>query len=107
MARRAERAADPARQPVARRSVFVAHAPHAHSVCLAGTFNGWDPASLPMTRRVTGDWTIELELAPGRHEYKYVIDGRWCCAADADACASPAPASVQNAFGTLNHVRDV
>ena len=89
------------------RTLFRVHAPHAHSVCLAGTFNGWDPGALPMMRRVTGEWTIELDLAPGRYEYKFVVDEKWCCARGGESCPPPAPPSVANPFGSVNHVKDV
>jgi hypothetical protein len=33
-------------------------------------------AALPM-RWVDGAWTIKVNLKPGKHEYKYVVDGIW------------------------------
>ena len=110
MARRSERAHDPVRRGVAnphRSSRFIVHAPHADAVCLAGTFNAWDPASLPMARGITCDWTIERELPPGRHEYKIVVGGRWCRAPGGPGCESAAVTTVLNAFGTANHLREV
>lgn len=50
--------------------------PHARLVTLAGEFNGWNPVSLPFTRR-NGEWICRIELEPGRYEYKLVIDGIW------------------------------
>jgi 5'-AMP-activated protein kinase regulatory beta subunit len=52
-----------------------------------------------------GSWRVELELAPGRYEYKFIVDGAWCCEpghADAD-CADCVP----NACGTMNRVIEV
>ena len=55
---------------------FSYDAPSATSVNLAGEFNSWDPASLPMADEDgDGVWTVTLEVAPGRYDYKFVIDG--------------------------------
>jgi len=45
------------------------------TVHLAGEFNGWSTSADPMTRQADGSWTIVKRLAPGRHPYKFVIDG--------------------------------
>jgi hypothetical protein len=48
----------------------------AKSVYLAGGFNRWDGTALPMAR--TGDaWVARIDLPPGRHPYKLVVDGAW------------------------------
>ena len=51
--------------------------PSVESVHLAGTFNGWDPSSQRMDGP-NGDGTFRttVVLAAGRHEYKFVVDGR-------------------------------
>jgi 1,4-alpha-glucan branching enzyme len=51
-------------------------APGAKEVSLAGSFNGWDAAALPM-KKVGDVWAVDLELKPGRHEYRFVLDGQW------------------------------
>jgi hypothetical protein len=48
----------------------------AQNVYLAGEFNGWSNRSLKMTQS-GGEWTAQVELEPGRHAYKFVVDGRW------------------------------
>lgn len=49
-----------------------------HSVHLAGGFNGWSSADLPMTPDADGVYVAEIPLNPGVHFYKFVIDGeRW------------------------------
>jgi 1,4-alpha-glucan branching enzyme len=86
---------------------FSCHAPHAGVVCVAGTFNGWEPAATPLTRRADGTWAVTLDLPPGRYEYKFVVDGRWCCE---PGCEEPAPTCshcVPNPFGTMNRVVEV
>ncbi|MBZ0122194.1 MAG: glycogen-binding domain-containing protein [Sandaracinaceae bacterium] len=54
-------------------------APRASLVTVAGTFNGWSEDATPMARGKDGVWRVEVDLAPGRHEYKYLVDGNWCC----------------------------
>ncbi len=53
----------------------------ARTVHLAGEFNGWDPAALPMTDDDgDGVWRVVLDLQSGRTwQYKFVVDGgvRW------------------------------
>ena len=56
------------------------------SVRLAGPFNEWD--GIEMTEQGDGVWTIEVDLVPGAHPYKFVeqtdgVDG-WLCDPDAD-----------------------
>lgn len=44
---------------------------------VAGSFNAWSAAADPM-RYEEGAWRATLRLAPGAHEYKFVLDGdRW------------------------------
>jgi glycosidase len=43
-------------------------------VNVAGTFNNWDKNATPLKR--SGDaWTVNLSLSPGKHRYKFVLDG--------------------------------
>jgi hypothetical protein len=47
----------------------------ADAPAVAGTFSGWE--RVPM-RRVGNEWRVELNLAPGVHEYAFVAaDGTW------------------------------
>jgi len=71
--------------------------PSARRVCLAGSFNGWDPDVMPMTASGHGTWARELALGPGRYEYCFVVDGEWT--------KDPGAAeSVANPFGGFNSV---
>jgi glycosidase len=48
------------------------------SVHVAGAFNDWDPAALPLSEQEDGAWlgTLDLrELAQGSYGYKLVLDG--------------------------------
>jgi|GEM_PF-1095741 len=51
----------------------------AHSVAIAGDFNGWSPQSnLLEDPEGDGIWTGTLKLEPGRYEYMFVLDGeKW------------------------------
>ena len=53
----------------------------AKAVYLAGTFNDWKPTALAMTGPdKDGFFTKTVRLPIGRHEYKFVIDGKiWKC----------------------------
>lgn len=48
----------------------------AKEVSVVGTFNDWSPRNSPMQR--TGDhWKARVPVEPGRHEYKFWVDGEW------------------------------
>jgi len=50
-------------------------APRARQVCIAGSFNRWDPESHPLKPTSDGDWTATIYLPPGRVVYCYWVDG--------------------------------
>lgn len=52
-------------------------APAAHAVFVAGTFNDWRLTEHRMRRDSAGVWRATLALAPGRYEYKFIVDGEW------------------------------
>jgi 1,4-alpha-glucan branching enzyme len=54
-------------------------APNAKAVCIVGDFNGWSIYATPMKRLRTGDFTVTLEVEPGReYQFRYLIDEqRW------------------------------
>jgi hypothetical protein len=55
---------------------FSLKMPNAKKVYLAGDFNNWDPKSAPMKHE--GDsWVFSVHLAPGKHRYKFIVDGEW------------------------------
>ncbi len=76
---------------------FSYFAPAAKKVCLAGNFNAWNTSSAPMKKGKDGTWKISIKLRPGRHEYKYFVDGAW-------AQDAPCREKVPNSFGTYNCV---
>lgn len=48
----------------------------AEVVFLSGSFNNWSTISTRMIRSHEG-WYADVKLKPGRHEYKFIIDGYW------------------------------
>ncbi len=56
---------------------FVLNMPQARAVSVAGTFNGWDAKQAPLRRAPDGTWRARMGLPPGRHEYRFVVDGQW------------------------------
>ena len=79
---------------------FQVYEPHARHVTLAGEFNQWNPDAAPMQPHDDGHWSITLELPPGRHHYKFVID-------EQRLPDLTAPENVPNEHGTLNSLIDV
>ena len=74
--------------------------PAAKQVYVAGSFNGWKPDTTPLAPLGNGRWKGDLKLGPGRHEYLFVVDGRWL----PDPSAKE---SVENPFGGRNSVLTV
>ena len=71
---------DPAPPPgaVALRHVrFGYFKPEAGEVHVVGSFNGWNLRATPMRRDSIGDWAVEIELPPGEHRYRLLVDGEW------------------------------
>ena len=74
--------------------------PTAVTVCLAGSFNHWQPESKTLHSSGSGNWWKETSLAPGTYEYCLVVDGQWM----------PDPRAretVPNPFGGRNSVLHV
>ena len=86
---------------------FSCHAPDAQAVFVAGTFNDWNPTATPMTRGTNGTWTAALPLAAGHHEFKFVVDGEWCCEPGCEKAYHGCPKCVPNPSGTMNRVVEV
>lgn len=86
---------------------LTVHAPTANQVYLAGTFNGWEPHAIPMERTSDGDWKVALALPPGRYEYKFVVDDRWCCQVKDEGPVEYGDNCVPNEHGTMNCVLEI
>jgi 1,4-alpha-glucan branching enzyme len=76
---------------------FSYSAPEARSVLLAGDFTGWADHAVAMKRTTNGDWKASVALTPGRHEYRFIVDGQWV---DDPQCSDRAT----NPYGTANSV---
>jgi 1,4-alpha-glucan branching enzyme len=74
--------------------------PTATTVCIAGTFNQWQPEAKTLHSTGCGNWWKETALAPGTYEYCLIVDGQWM----ADPLATE---SVPNPFGGRNSVLKV
>jgi len=74
--------------------------PTATTVCVAGTFNQWQPEAKTLRSTGVGQWWKETSLAPGTYEYCFIVDGRWM----PDPLARE---SVPNPFGGRNSVLTV
>jgi 1,4-alpha-glucan branching enzyme len=88
-------------------SAFNFHSDNATAVFLAGSFNNWSPTTTPMLKGKDGDWAVSLPLASGRYEYKFVVDGEWCCEPEYTHETAHVQNCVTNEFGTMNHVLEV
>ena len=71
--------------------------PKATTVCIAGTFNHWQPEVKTLHSSGSGNWWEEIFLAPGIYEYCFVVDGKWL----SDPLAGE---SVPNPFGGRNSI---
>jgi 1,4-alpha-glucan branching enzyme len=84
----------------ARAVEFTCHAPDAQEVLLAGDFTQWDSHAVRLNRDDGGIWRARIKLAPGRHEYKFIVDGQW-------RDDPRAGGRVANCFGSTNCVVEV
>lgn len=91
----------PAQTQTSRRAVrFEVELPPARNISVAGTFNGWDPTDAPLVFIGRNRWYTYLLLAPGRYEYRFVVDGKW-------VDPPKAKAYVANPYGSRNAVMEV
>jgi hypothetical protein len=76
---------------------FSMVAPAAHSVSVAGDFNGWAPAGIRLQDPLgDGRWQALVPMAPGVYQYMFVVDGKiWV--ADPQAAES-----MDDGFGQRN-----
>jgi 1,4-alpha-glucan branching enzyme len=70
----------------------------AKAVSLVGDFNNWQPVA--MKKQKDGRFAVDVKMAAGTYQYKFIIDGQW--AADQEN-GDVAP----NPHGSLNSVAKV
>lgn len=89
------------------RTQFTCTAPAAKAIFVAGTFNDWSPTATPLIRGPKGVWSADVDLAPGRYEFKFLVDGAWCCEPGCETADAGSSQCVSNAFGTMNRFIEV
>lgn len=89
-----------------KRIPFTCKAPDAGAVSVAGTFNDWDAATHSLKKGRGGTWKATISVPRGRHEFKFIVDGEWCCD---PGCGGEhtCPQCVPNDLGTMNRVIEV
>ena len=60
-----------------------------------------------MTKDAKGNWDVALALPPGRHEFKFVVDGVSCCEPGCEGPHQGCPKCVPNSSGTMNRFIEV
>jgi hypothetical protein len=83
-----------------REVTFSIVAPQAHEVSLVGSFTNWDKSPVGLEKSTDGVWKKTLSLAPGKYEYRLLVDGKW---QDDPKCDDKVP----NPFGSHNCLRKV
>jgi hypothetical protein len=78
------------------RVTLVAPIEQASEVVATGDFTDWSHEGITLKRRKDGAWSRTLYLAPGRYEYRLLIDGHWG--------NNPAAEHSDNAYGSVNDV---
>ncbi len=79
---------------------FSLVAPTAGSVQLVGDFTHWNEKPIDMHKGRDGVWSASLELPPGLHSYRFLVDGQW---RDDPQCTRHVP----NPYGGQNAVCEV
>jgi 1,4-alpha-glucan branching enzyme len=74
--------------------------PAAMSVLLVGDFTQWQQRGIPMQKGKDGIWTATVSLPPGKHTYRFLVDGDW---RDDPECKLRVP----NPYGGQDMVRQV
>ena len=82
------------------KQTFRITAPAAMSVLLVGDFTHWQQGGIPMRKGKDGAWIATVALPPGKHNYRFLVDGEW---QDDPQCTLRVP----NPYGSQNMVRQV
>jgi 1,4-alpha-glucan branching enzyme len=84
----------------ANKQTFRFSAPGATSVLLVGDFTQWQQKGIPMRKNKDGTWLATVNLAPGKHHYRFIVDNEWH---DDPECTVRVP----NPYGGQDMVRQV
>jgi len=82
------------------KQTFAFSAPGAMSVQLVGDFTHWKDHPISLHKGADGIWRATVELEPGTHHYRFLVDGEW---RDDPECALRSP----NPYGGENMLRQV
>lgn len=82
------------------KQTFAIQAPGASSVLLAGDFTQWGSAPISLKRHEDGIWRTQVDLLPGEHRYRFIVDGEW--REDPDCMVR-----VANPYGSHDSIVDV
>ena len=96
----AKKAHSNGKTPEGKTQGFSFRAPEAISVQLVGDFTQWQEHPISLKKETGGVWHAAVELAPGTHHYRFLVDGQW---RDDPDCTLREP----NAFGGQNMARKV
>ncbi len=77
---------------------FECRAEPGSSVFIGGTFNQWKPSCFDRLRdkKRDGSYRTLLQVKKGRHEYKFLVNGKWLLNADLPVSAPGSDATVNN-----------
>ena len=67
---------------------------------LVGDFTQWQERPINLKKGVDGEWRTAVNLPPGTHLYRFLVDGEW---RDDPECMQRVP----NPFGGENMTRQV
>lgn len=82
------------------KQTFRFSSPTAVRVLLVGDFTHWQQRGIPMQRGKDGTWAATVTLPPGKHNYRFIVDGDW---QDHPECILRVP----NPYGGENMIRQV
>jgi len=82
------------------KQTFTITAPGALSVQLMGDFTHWQERPISMKKGDKDVWRTTVELAPGTHHYRFIVDNEW---RDDPECKLRVP----NPYGSQDMVRQV
>jgi len=100
MTKKARNSTPPQNERGSSKQTFSITAPAAMSVMLVGDFTHWQEKPISLAKHQGGVWSAAVELPPGTHHYRFLVDGEW---RDDAECSLRVP----NPFGSLNAVRQV
>lgn len=83
-----------------RSQMFSITAPAATTVKLAGDFTHWQDSAISMQKGPNGIWRTTVELEPGLHRYRFLVDNEW---QDDPECTLRVP----NPYGSEDAIRKV